>query len=169
MILFLDFDGVLHPDSVFLSRKGPKLRSEGELFMWVGFLEDILQDLPDVRIVLSTSWIRNIGYSRAIKRLPLAVQQRVVGATWHSSMASGWADENLWDQSSRYSQILRYVARSAVSDWVALDDDTEGWADADLFRLVAVDPVLGLSEERARSELRSKLNSPRTGGRSIGL
>ena len=32
-VLFLDFDGVLHPDAVFLTRQRPALRSEGELFM----------------------------------------------------------------------------------------------------------------------------------------
>ncbi|MCF5031022.1 MULTISPECIES: HAD domain-containing protein [Pseudomonas syringae group] len=157
MILFLDFDGVLHPDAVFLTRKGPKLRDEGELFMWASLLETVLQEFPNVQIVLSTSWVRNIGFSRAIKRLPLFIQQRVVGATWHSSMATGWADADWWDQSSRYGQIIRYVARSAVSDWIAIDDDLEGWADADRHRLVAVDPTLGLSENRAINELRSKL------------
>lgn len=162
MILFLDFDGVLHPDSVFLTRQGPKLRSEGELFMWAGLLEHAINDFPGVGVVLSTSWVRNIGFSRSIKRLPQAVQHRVVGATWHSSMISELTDGNWWDQSSRYSQIARYVARSAVSDWIAVDDDTEGWADSDLHRLVAVDPALGLSEARALDELRAKLSSSMT-------
>lgn len=27
-VLFLDFDGVLHPDAVYLSRKGPTLRAQ---------------------------------------------------------------------------------------------------------------------------------------------
>ena len=35
-VLFLDFDGVLHPDEVYLTRRGPELRAPGELFMCVG-------------------------------------------------------------------------------------------------------------------------------------
>jgi len=35
VILFLDFDGVLHPDAVYLRHSGQiELRTEGELFMW---------------------------------------------------------------------------------------------------------------------------------------
>ncbi|MCV4284708.1 HAD domain-containing protein [Pseudomonas capsici] len=164
----MDFYGVLHPDSVFLTRKGPKLRSEGELFMWIGLPEAVFHDFPNIQILLSTSWVRNIGFSRTIKRLSPVIQQRVVGATWHSSMATGWADANWWDQFSRYGQIVRYVARSAVSDWIAIDDDSKGWAEADRHRLVAVDPTLGLSENRAVAELRSKLSPFRASDRLIG-
>ena len=32
MLLFLDFDGVLHPDAVYLHKGKIELRSEGELF-----------------------------------------------------------------------------------------------------------------------------------------
>ncbi len=38
MILFLDFDGVLHPDAVYLTRRGVELRAPGELFMWAPIL-----------------------------------------------------------------------------------------------------------------------------------
>ena len=34
MILFLDYDGVLHPDSAYLVRGRPVLRATGGLFMW---------------------------------------------------------------------------------------------------------------------------------------
>lgn len=42
MILFLDFDGVLHPDAVYRERGRPVLRDQGELFMWSGRLVDVL-------------------------------------------------------------------------------------------------------------------------------
>jgi hypothetical protein len=64
MILFLGFDGVLHPDAVYLTLKGIKLHAEGELLMWSTLLSDALANHPDIRIVLSTSWARKIGYKR---------------------------------------------------------------------------------------------------------
>lgn len=41
-VLFLDYDGVLHPDEVFLERGKPVLRARGELFMWTPLLEAAL-------------------------------------------------------------------------------------------------------------------------------
>lgn len=65
MILFLDFDGVLHSDAAYLVNGRPTLKAEGELMMWVPLLEDALADFPEVQIVLSTSWARELSFSRA--------------------------------------------------------------------------------------------------------
>ena len=48
MILFLDFDGVLHPDAVYLERGRPVLRTDGELFMWSRHLVDVLASAREV-------------------------------------------------------------------------------------------------------------------------
>lgn len=89
MILFLDFDGVLHPDAVYLTKRGVELRAEGGLFMWSSLLSDALANHPDIRIVLSTSWARQISYDHARKALPLPLRSCVIGATWHSAMGRG--------------------------------------------------------------------------------
>jgi hypothetical protein len=157
MILFLDFDGVLHPGEVFRTSKGPQLRSAGELFMWASILEAELEYYPTVRIVLSTSWVRELGFSRAKTRLPAGLRARVVGSTWHSSMAEVWADQVWWDQASRYAQILRYVARAKVPRWVAIDDDADGWATDNLDRLLLSDQRLGLTTPGIMETLRDKL------------
>lgn len=53
MILFLDFDGVLHPDAVYLRLNGEiELRAPGALFMWAPALVDALEAHPQIRIVL---------------------------------------------------------------------------------------------------------------------
>ena len=44
-VLFLDFDGVLHPDAAFRTRRGIELRAPGELMMHAKTLENILLDL----------------------------------------------------------------------------------------------------------------------------
>ena len=52
MIIFLDFDGVLHADAVFKpARKPIELRDPGQLMMHAQVLEDILKPF-DTSIVL---------------------------------------------------------------------------------------------------------------------
>ncbi|MFD2270984.1 HAD domain-containing protein [Undibacterium arcticum] len=46
MILFLDFDGVLHPDPC----------DEGERFSRLPAFEALMRDFPAVEIVVSSSW-----------------------------------------------------------------------------------------------------------------
>jgi hypothetical protein len=163
MILFLDFDGVLHPDEVYITRGGPKLRCDGELFMWATVLEDILHDFPNVKIVLSTSWVRQLGFAKAKKRLPVFLQTKIVGSTWHSSMAKDLSNTVWWDEATRHDQIARYVARSHVRDWVALDDDAQGWHPDHIDRLVVAQPMLGLSDLVTQLKLKSLLR-PNGGG-----
>lgn len=156
-ILFLDFDGVLHPDAVYLSRQGPTLKAEGTLFMWAPILARLLDDFPTTSLVLSTSWVRHLGYKRALCYLPRELQERVIGATWHSSMAKGWTDENQWDGKTRYDQICRYAARSQLRHWIALDDDVQGWAKSSAQHLIACAPDLGLSSAQTQTELQKRL------------
>lgn len=159
MILFLDFDGVLHPDAVYLRHSGQiELRTEGALFMWADRLAAALQPHPGVRIVLSTSWVRNIGFHRARKALPADLAVRVVGATWHSGMGKGWPDYIPWDNQTRYEQIQAYLSRlSAPARWIAVDDDAQGWASAELHRLIQTDPNSGISSPETLAALAGKL------------
>lgn len=156
MILFLDFDGVLHPDAVYLERGRPVLRAEGTLFMWAPQLIAVLADAPDVRIVLSTSWARELGFSRARDYLPADLQPRVIGSTWHSRMATDvehrpLGRETWWDTATRYQQIKRYADRAGLKCWGAVDDNPEGWNDADCAHLVRTQADTGLSDPAALS------------------
>lgn len=57
LFLFLDYDGVLHPDAVYQTRRGLELRASGQLLMHASVLEEILDEFPQAKIVLSTSWV----------------------------------------------------------------------------------------------------------------
>lgn len=156
-VLFLDFDGVLHPDSVYLTRQGPALKAEGTLFMWAPIIANILDDFPMISLVLNTSWVRQLGYKRALGYLPIELQGRVIGASWHSSMAKGWIDDNQWDGKTRYDQICRYAARSQVRHWIALDDDVEGWAESAAQHLITCAPDFGIGSPQTQAKLRRRL------------
>ncbi len=164
MILFLDFDGVLHPDAVYLERGRPVLRGDGELFMWSRHLVDVLASAPHVRIVLSTSWARELRFNRARDYLPAELRSKVIGATWHSGMATDDEHRPLgrdtwWDTSTRYEQIRRYADRAGLTEWIAVDDHPEGWARAALDKLVATDSSMGLSAPSARVRLGAALGN----------
>jgi len=160
-VLFLDYDGVLHPDEVYLERGRPVLRARGELFIWVPLLEAALAPHPRVRIVLSTSWARELRFATARDRLPPGLRARVIGATWHSTMGRvdgiSLGRTTWWDQATRYEQIRRYVNRAGLRAWVAIDDRPEGWAEADRGCLVRTHSSRGLSEMRVMDELAGQL------------
>ncbi|WP_254846676.1 HAD domain-containing protein [Pseudomonas aeruginosa] len=161
-LLFLDYDGVLHPDAVYLSRRGIELRASGSLFMWAPQLIEALADHQDLRIVLSTSWARNLGFSRARQALPKALRHQVSGATWHSAMGRGWPDYIPWDVQTRWEQIAAYLSRlHEPVRWLAIDDDARGWASADRDQLIQTDPNAGLSDTAVMSELIQKLQATR--------
>lgn len=71
-ICYCDFDGVLHDDAVYCSRgEGIHLRTPAKtLFEWPFILEQLLAPYPDVKIVLSMSWVRVKRFSFAKAQLP---------------------------------------------------------------------------------------------------
>ncbi len=171
MILFLDYDGVLHPDAAYLVKRRPVLRAEGTFFMWAAILIDALHPHPEVKIVISSSWARIRGFGRARDVLPEELRNRVIGATWHSSFGrspiSGMRlPSNWWDESSRYRQIARYVVRANLKDseWVAIDDHGEEWPDQHRRNLIGTDSARGLSDPLIVNQLRARLEQGEVAG-----
>ena len=126
----------------------------------------LLENYPEVRIVLSTSWARELSYRRARGFLPPDLQQRVIGATWHSRM--GVTDHGdfrarhvntWWDQATRYQQIRRYADKAQLVSWLAVDDAPEGWAAVDHHRLIQTNAKQGLSDPSVVARLQRLLAS----------
>lgn len=148
-IVFLDFDGVLHPEDVRLIQGRIVLMPDGHnLFEHADLLAEHLAPRDDIDIVLSTTWVMRKSFDFAKSRLPEALQRKVIGATYHSSMASdAWGISGYgWLNQTRYQQIGRYVRRHRVEEWLALDDDDSGWPDAMRHRLVKCDEWGGIGE-----------------------
>jgi hypothetical protein len=59
-VCYLDFDGVLNSDAVYKVRGRGIVVRDSELFEWAHFLEEALVPYPHLRIVLSTSWVREL-------------------------------------------------------------------------------------------------------------
>lgn len=101
-LLFLDFDGVLHPGSGL---------GESRL-IHAKALEAALDGL-DVRVVVSSSWRFHHPMDAILRDLPSRLAQRVVGAT-------GQAHIGRW---ARFHEIKAWLAvHDPLADWRALDD-----------------------------------------------
>lgn len=157
-VLYLDFDGVLHPESVWWSSKrgaflDDTLAAHGhQLFEHCGRLEELLLPYPNVQIVLSTSWVRTYSFQRAAKRLPPGLRRRCVGATFHSQM-----DRVTFEALPRGLQVLADVLRRRSKRWLALDDVNDGWGEH-LGDVVLTHEVQGIAHPAVMQDLRMKLS-----------
>ena len=165
MIIFLDFDGVLHPNAVYLRGGKPVLDGDGELFMWAPLLINALSEFSVCKIVLSTNWVHRLGFESTCDLLPVELRERVIGSTWHSVMETPRYNDGLtlsyWNDATRFQQIKHWTQfnKLHLNEWIAVDDDASGWHDSDSYNLVLVDGKIGLSETTKMEMLKSKLAS----------
>lgn len=163
VVLYLDFDGVLHHHAVMWHpRRGiymnPIEAPGRRLFEWVDHLEAILSEFPAVSVVLSSSWCVKPGYGKALKYLSLGLRARFVGGTFHRRHHG--ADQLIlqsFTATPRFKQILGDVERRRPRAWLALDDDVADWPDQYRENLVACDGETGISSQLVQAELRTKL------------
>jgi hypothetical protein len=158
MVLYLDFDGVLHADAVYRTKKGIVIKGGATLFEHCAIVDVALEQYPEVKIVLSTSWVRELGFSRAKERLLPSLQSRVIGATYHSDFERDDFAGTPWWKLTRYEQIARHVERNKIVDWLAVDNDNKGWPENQNHRLVLTQDELGLGEVAAQQRLADALN-----------
>lgn len=156
LVLYVDFDGVLHHENcLWHPRRGAYLVAPERysLFQHSGLLEQMLEPYPAVQIVLSTSWVRRYGMTATAKRLPLSLQARVIGATFHSRHMHN--DEFLYLH--RGEQVHADVLRRRPRDWLAIDDDGEGWPLQHTSKLVQTHMYEGISDPTVQAEFKQKL------------
>ncbi|MFM0008429.1 HAD domain-containing protein [Paraburkholderia dipogonis] len=153
-VLFLDYDNVLHPCDAFRTRYGIRPTDpRAGLFQFARVLEELLSPYPQLRIVLSTSWVEILGFTRARDRLPLpSLRDRVIGATYHSKHPAA----HLWMQLSRGAQVRRCVARHGLQNWVAIDDRDDGFDGVEK-HLVKCQPGIGLGDGAVQCRMTDRL------------
>jgi hypothetical protein len=144
--LFLDFDGVLHPEPGY---------SKDELFCKLPLFEATIRDFPNVDIVISSTWRQTYEFVALQAIFSEDIGERVIGVT------PNWNDVAKLPLSilpyRRQAEIEGWLRQSdqAWRPWLALDDR------AYLFKpfqpnLVRCHPITGLVQETVL-ELRKKL------------
>ena len=155
LILYLDFDGVLHHENcLWHSKIGAYLSApEGYvLFQHSELLEQLLAPYPQVQIVLSTSWVRQYGCSKAAKNLRPVLRSRVIGATYNSNMR-----EHEFSALPRGLQVWSDVVKRKPRNWLAIDDVAEGWPENSLPNFVLTHKQDGISAPEVLAKFQEKL------------
>lgn len=140
--LFLDFDGVLHPQGCVALDEDFRLLQNPELFCWRGILADVLRPSPATRIIVSSDWRRLFDDENLIRLLGPALGHRFAGVV--ETFSSNRADE-----------VLTEAARRGLSNWIAVDDHpsvAEARRNGDK-RFVVCNPDTGLSNPSVIAEL----------------
>jgi hypothetical protein len=154
-ICYLDYDAVLHDGNVLRNRtRGMYIKTPGRAFFeWMPILEELLAAYPDLQIVLSTTWVQELGFNEAKYELSPNLRERVIGATYlHPKIVKAE-----FDTKPRGMQILGDVERRKPSHWFALDDDAFGWPAAHKDKLIQTTDSLGLSDPAVQEQVRARL------------
>jgi hypothetical protein len=127
-ILFLDFDGVLHP-----------LNSEKEnLFCKVHYLERALEG-ASLKIVITSNWRLTYNTQKMRELLPRSIGELVIGATEVINEINH----------KRFIEIENYLSthiNSSSIDWRAIDDSPQDFP-TDCKNLICCNPISGMGSE----------------------
>lgn len=117
MILFLDYDGVLHPDPCMDARR---------LFENAPRLAQVLDRFPGIGVVLSTSWRTVKTASQMLDPLPASLRARVLGMT---PRCSDFTPPLALVPYRRHAECVQWLQQHGMSDspWWALDDRADGF------------------------------------------
>jgi hypothetical protein len=110
MILFLDFDGVLHPT----------YSTRTDFFCFLPRLESVLHDFPTLKVVVSSDWRRNNSLDELRQFFSSDLRTRMIGVTpVIRPYVAGvrLLEATAWMKSAHY-----------VGPWAALDDDEFCWS-----------------------------------------
>lgn len=113
MILFLDFDGVLHP------QHDGEPTPEDRVFCHLHRFETIMRDFPMVEIVISSMWRYQFSLDELRARFSPDIADRIIDATPQTERTEG---EYL--PARREGEILDWLAAAGRegSPWIAIDD-----------------------------------------------
>ena len=127
-LLFLDFDGVLHPTQ--LTGESP--------FNRVHLLEEALVG-QELGIVISSSWRFTHNLEKLRKLLPGSISNQIIGVTGPPVIG----------KYPRFNEIANYMNINGLYDWRALDDSY--WEFPSLcLELVKCNPNTGITDKQAK-------------------
>jgi hypothetical protein len=112
MILFLDFDGVLHPQY-----EGQAVPAD-VAFCHLSRFENVMRDFPAVQVVISSTWREQFSFSNLQKRFSTDIAARIVGVTPSYPLSHPLI------VAQREWEITAWLSARGLkhAPWVALDD-----------------------------------------------
>lgn len=124
-VVFLDIDNTMHASDAYLGDGRVILGSPSStLFEFAPILEQLLKPYPALVSIFSSSWVEVLGYEFTVAQLPSnSLRARVRGATFEKEDA----EDNDWSALQRGTQVLRFVRRHKLKQWLAIDDMCGGF------------------------------------------
>lgn len=123
-VVFLDFDGVLHP------------KMTGNFELLPNFIK-ILNEFPKVLVVISSNWKDEINSGALISIFGSKYVDRVIGKT--ETLVYG----------NRQNEIYNFVSKHNIKNFIAIDDDCRGnLFDKNCEYLFKTDYFKGLTEDK---------------------
>ncbi|MDR6202139.1 HAD domain-containing protein [Paraburkholderia graminis] len=152
MNLYLNLDGVLHPNHVTcLPGCVPVLTvCDHEVLEHAPVLADVLEGHSNVNIVLNTWWTFYLGLDACIEMLPSPLACRVSAAT----IGCVTCYDSIPD---RAIEMEKHIARQAKSCFIVLDHNNARYRPELLPHLLLLDPEEGLAALTARRSLARRL------------
>jgi hypothetical protein len=138
-LVFLDFDGVMHPAGCDTS----------SYFCNLAQFEAVMREHPDVGIVIASTWRHAFPLTELKKHFSPDIGARIVGKT------PTWEDES--DMHIRYHEIREFMRHPqlAGAQWIAVDDTNVEFPPG-CANLVLCDSDRGFDEGAAKA-LRERL------------
>lgn len=110
--LFLDFDGVLHPEFCHESRH----------FSCLPFFEQVLRATADIDVVVSSTWRQQYSLDELRSRFSMDVAHRVIGVTPEYKDLVDVPDSLLGYEREAECRAWLLTRDRAVFPWLAVDD-----------------------------------------------
>ena len=139
ILVFLDFDGVMHPVGCETSR----------YFCRRDSFEAVMRDHPEVRIVIASTWRQAYPMAEIKRFFSPDIAERIVGKT------PTHEDED--DEHIRYREIRALLQNPKVAGakWIAIDDSGFEFPDG-CPNLLLCDSARGFDDQAAKA-LRARL------------
>ncbi|MCU6434648.1 hypothetical protein LPB67_12790 [Undibacterium sp. Jales W-56] len=151
VLLFLDFDGVLHP---FAARN-----DKAQQFIYLASIEEILREFPEVNIVVTSDWRLRFSIDELRGFFASDIATRIIGVTPEIQLR-----ETTDILGSRLREIEAFLLSysSVVQSWLALDDDASLFS-SDCSELILCTELFATNrfsmlEERLRKSLNKIAN-----------
>lgn len=152
MILYLNFDGVLHPDQVFYENGCiPSLLTPGHNALeYAEFLANALEGYDEIAIVLNTWWTFYLGLDACKDLLPATLAARVSGSTIQHI-------DTYESTPTRREETEFHIARQRSRPWMILDHNHARYRRDFHQNLLLLDPSEGLGSRAARRSIERRL------------
>lgn len=139
MILFLDFDGVLHPIPC----------KDKDMLCFIPRLETVLRKWPHVQVVISSLWRASHDLDGLRAYFSEDIRPRIIGMTPFTDINAWESDGRFFIQKTRYEEARLWIAQNAYTGpYVSLDDAWREFPD-NCLTLLRCETEEGLTEAKA--------------------